>query len=557
MAKVKMLMVKQQGKIKYFAYLRKSSEDKERQALSIPAQKDKLKEMFGDLDIEFIEEEKSAFIPHNRPKFLETLARIRNGERQGLIAWHPDRLSRNEVDASSLTYMIRTGELQSLKLATYHFENTPEGIWMLQMALSQSQYESAKKGRDVKRGLDKKARMGIYPAPAPMGYVNDKYSERGSKTIEIDPERFDLTRKMVDLMLTGKYSVPQIHKIANDDWGFRSKKGKKISRSNLYNIFTRPFYYGEFEYPVGSGNWHKGTHKPLMTKEEYDRIQFLLGRPSASRVRRHNFAYRGPMHCGECGALVTAELKFKKLANGDIESYIYYHCTKRKNPNCSQGSIEELELEKLVAKELDTLVIPEDFTNWAMARLKEMNEHEVADREKIYGGQRKGYESCLRKIDNLIDMRANGELDEDEFRSRKQTLLEEKARYQELLKDTDKRVENWLEVAERGFNFAEKARAAFEIARRTNDLELKKEIFSSLGSNYTFKDGKLSISLDDLLMPIKTASEEARRISKMLEPKKKPVLSRRKGDFYTRSAVMLPDLDSNQDTRLQRAMSYH
>lgn len=39
-------------KIKYFAYVRKSSENKERQALSIGAQKEKVRDMFPDLDIE-------------------------------------------------------------------------------------------------------------------------------------------------------------------------------------------------------------------------------------------------------------------------------------------------------------------------------------------------------------------------------------------------------------------------------------------------------------------------------------------------------------------------
>src|SRR3989338_542565 len=273
-------MSKEKGKIKYFAYVRKSSEGEERQALSIPAQKDQLTERFRGLDIEFVEDKASAFKPFNRPAFADMLERIRSGKRTGLVAWHPDRLSRNEKDAGEISYMIRTGVIGDLKLATYHFENTPEGIWMLQMALSQSQYESAKKGRDVKRGLEQKAKMGIYPAPAPLGYLNDKYAERGNKTIPIDPERFELVRKMFDLMLTGKYSPPQILKMANEEWGFRSPNGKKVSRSNIYLIFTRPFYYGEFEYPVGSGNWHKAIHKPMITREEYDRIQFLLGRRS-------------------------------------------------------------------------------------------------------------------------------------------------------------------------------------------------------------------------------------------------------------------------------------
>ncbi len=552
-------MNKNKDKIKYFAYLRKSSEDKEKQALSIPAQRAKLIEMFGDLDIEFVEEERSAFIPHNRPKFSDMLLRTRSGERQGLLAWHPDRLSRNEVDASSLTYMLRTGEISDLKFATYHFENnSPEGIWMLQMALSQSQYESAKKGRDVKRGLEQKAKMGTYPAPAPIGYLNDKYEERGKKKVYTDKERFPLLRRMVDLMLTGNYTPPQILEIANEEWGFRGPNGKKMARSSIYNLFTRTFYYGEFEYPVGSGLWYTGTHEPLMTRDEYDRIQFLLGRKGNPRPHsRHDLVYRGPIHCGECGALITAEEKLKKLAKGGVAHYTYYHCTKRKYPNCSQLSIEEKELEKQIAKELAALQIPADFKKWAVARLKEMNAQEVEDREKISGNQRREYDACVRKIDNLIDMRANSEIDEREFRERKEILLAEKNRLWAYLKDTDKRVENWLEIAERGFNFAETSVAVFNKAQQKQLLEVKRDIFNALGSDYTLKDGKLTISLDNLLFPIRNSADEVRRITAALEPPKDVGVARDLGEIYSQNPRLLRDLDSNQDTLLQRQMSYH
>jgi DNA invertase Pin-like site-specific DNA recombinase len=487
-----------------------------------------------------------------------TAPSIRNGERAGLIAWHPDRLSRNEVDASTLTYLLRTGELEDLKFATYHFENnSPEGIWMLQMALSQSQYESAKKGRDVKRGLEQKAKMGYYPAPAPLGYKNDKYEERGKKKVYTDNERFPLLRKMVDLMLTGDYTPPQIWRIATDEWGLRSLNGKKISRSNFYNIFTRPFYYGEFEYPVGSGKWYTGLHEPLMSRDEYDRIQFLLGRKGNPRPKVHrDIAFRGPIRCGECGALITAEEKTKKLASGGFAHYTYYHCTKKKDPNCSQKAIEEKELEKQIAKELAKLNIPADFTTWAVSRLKEANGKEITDREQIFGNQRRDYDACVRKIDNLIDMRAGSEIDEHEFRSRKETLLAEKARLKALLGDTDKRIDTWLEIAERGFNFAEKAPVAFRKASEKKQLQVKREIFSALGYNYTLTGGKLTISLDNLLFPIESVAEEARTISARLELEKQQGNTMDIGEIYSKNPRMLRGLDEVRTVLLAGKSSF-
>ena len=543
--------------IKYFAYVRKSTEGSERQALSIPAQRDKLLEIFKGLDIEFVEDRASAFKPFNRPNFEKMLERIRKGERTGLVAWHPDRLSRNEKDAGEITYMIRMGVIEDLKLATYHFENTPEGIWMLQMALSQSQYESAKKGRDVKRGLLQSAKMGFYPAPVPLGYLDDKYGERGKKKKLPDPERFDLCRKMIDLMLTGRYTPPQILKIVNEEWGFRGPNGKKLPRSSIYNLLTRTFYYGEFEYPVGSGNWFIGNHKPMMTRDEFERIQILLGRKNAPRQKQHQIAYRGPMVCGECEAMITAEEKTKYQKNGNVHHYTYYHCTKRKNPNCSQKGIEEKELEKQIAEELAKIAIPSDFKVWAVSKLKTMNSQEIDDREKIYGSQRRNYEASVKKIDNLIDMRANGELTEEEFSSRKKIALEEKAKFQTLLNDTDKRVENWLEIAERGFNFAEKAYEIFNEAVDENNLQARKEIFATLGSHLILKDKKLSISWDNLLLPIKSMAKEVREINGRLEPAKNVGKQRYMSETYSQNPRLLGLLNEVRTIMLQGKSNFY
>ena len=243
------------------------------------------------------------------------------------------------------------------------------------------------------------------------------------------------------------------------------------------------------------------------------------------------------MHCGECGAMITAEEKVKYQQNGNVHRYVFYHCTKRKDPNCSQRSIEEKELEKQIASELATIEIPADFKDWAMARLRTLNEKEVDDRDKIYGTQRREYEASVRRIDNLIDMRANTEITEEEFKNRKEHLLKEKERFQLLLQDTDKRVENWLEVAERGFVFAEKARTTFA----EGGSEERKEIFAALGSDLVLKDRKLTIDWGNLLFPIQTMAKEVRAIQGRLEPLKIGQNKGKMGEIYAQSPKLLRD----------------
>jgi fructose/tagatose bisphosphate aldolase len=139
------------------------------------------------------------------------------------------------------------------------------------------------------------------------------------------------------------------------------------------------------------------------------------------------------MKCADCGAAITAELKFKKLANGDTKTYVYYHCTKRINPACTQGSIEEKELKKQIIAEMNKIEIPTEFHAFAMKWWKSENEKEVETRNVIVEAQQKAYKACLAKIDGLTDMRAGGEINSDEFIRRREPLLTEKKPFRETL----------------------------------------------------------------------------------------------------------------------------
>jgi site-specific DNA recombinase len=160
----------QETKLRYAVYIRKSTEEEERQVLSLASQRDKITERYSDLKIvaEFTES-KSAFEPDKRPKFKELLELIDAGKINGLIAWHPDRLSRNEVDASAITWRIRQGKIKDLRFASgYNFDNSPESMMMLQMTMSQSQYFSAKLSKDIKRGNERKREVGQLTGKAPV-----------------------------------------------------------------------------------------------------------------------------------------------------------------------------------------------------------------------------------------------------------------------------------------------------------------------------------------------------------------------------------------------------
>jgi hypothetical protein len=124
-------------KRRYVIYLRKSTDDEQKQVRSLDDQRDEcinlalngLRVNVREEDI--FEESASAKISGNRPIFDEILQGFRTGKYHGLIAWSPDRISRNMKEAGEVIEMIDREYIQDLAFCTYQFDNTPNGKMML------------------------------------------------------------------------------------------------------------------------------------------------------------------------------------------------------------------------------------------------------------------------------------------------------------------------------------------------------------------------------------------------------------------------------------------
>ncbi len=191
--------------MKYVIYARKSTEDEDRQVLSIEAQLVELREFAAKEKLEIVasfEEAKTAKEP-GRIKFAEMLSFVENGRAQGILSWHPDRLARNSVDGGCVIHMVDRGLIKSLKFPTFWFEPTPQGLFMLNIAFGQSKYFVDNLRENVKRGLRQKIRNGVWPSWAPIGYLNNPKT-RG---IDVDPVKAPLVRKLFELYATGNYTL--------------------------------------------------------------------------------------------------------------------------------------------------------------------------------------------------------------------------------------------------------------------------------------------------------------------------------------------------------------
>ena len=239
--------------VKYFLYARKSTDEPDRQILSIEAQITELKEFAEREQLEIVEtfvEPQTAKEP-SRPIFNNMLSLIEKGKASGILAWHPDRLSRNSIDGGKIIYLCDLGLIKELKFPTFWFDATPQGKFMLNIAFGQSKYYVDNLSENVKRGLRQKVRRGEYPGVAPTGYLNDKVNHKMVK----DPERYRLVQKLFELYATKNYSLKDLRNEITEI-GLVSRNGLRLTVSNIQMILRNPFYYGAFKF---NGELYEGN----------------------------------------------------------------------------------------------------------------------------------------------------------------------------------------------------------------------------------------------------------------------------------------------------------
>src|SRR4051812_29562251 len=114
---------------RYILYARKSTDDTSRQIRSIDDQIAELRELAHKerlLIADVLIEKQTAKKP-GRPMFNAMLARIERGEADGILAWHPARLSRNGLDSGRITYLVDVGKMKALRFWTQTFEPSAQG----------------------------------------------------------------------------------------------------------------------------------------------------------------------------------------------------------------------------------------------------------------------------------------------------------------------------------------------------------------------------------------------------------------------------------------------
>ncbi len=567
--------------IKCFLYGRKSTDTEDKQVLSLDNQVSEMKSLALKLGINIVDvilESKSAKEPEARPAFNAMLKRIEKGEANGIICWKINRLARNFVDGGKIIHMLQSGKIAYIQTHSGVYKPA-DNIMMMAVELGMSNQYVKDLSTDVKRSQRYKASLGWFPASVlPPGYAHRGKGKLGDQIVRSDS--FGIVKVLWKKMISGQYSVPDI-KREGDALGLKNKSGQIYSRASYYNIFTNPFYYGHFEWNDEEGNKGQfiGKHEVMVSEYEFNTVQRLLGRRGKpTKINTYTFPFRGNIHCGECGCSITAERKVHARCPKCKEKFsmristacprcgtdasdmkglkvvdkTYYRCTQKRGA-CAQPYMESAELEAQILAEVQKIHIEKDFYEWAIEGIKYLHRNEIDDQEHIVQQNRKRETELMKKLDNLVMMRASGEISSEQLLATRGVVEKELNDVRYTSQQVHERAIDWAGIANGYLDFATHAKEKLT----SNDPQAKKEVLEGLGSNLTLKDKKLSICLPAALLGIKNVSNVAESLNARLEPQRIGSIQACESSLDAHSFTLLPDLDSNQDKRLQRALSYH
>ena len=234
-------------------------------------------------------------------------------------------------------------------------------------------------------------------------------------------------------------------------------------------------------------------YEKLVSDDIFEQNQAVLAGHSTQRRRYGGIPsiYRGLITCASCGCTITPDRKKKKLSDGSIKEYFYYHCSNGKRIHDKLTNVLESDLDDAIQQVLKQFNIPEERMLQLRQDLNEAHE----SKNSFYDEQRKELVARRKRLSNrqqnAYDKLMDGSITLDLYD-------ENNARYQDELAEIQRREER-LDNADQHFyvtigyllSIFEHAEKLFEVA----EIDEKKQIIGLILSNLELDGKKLTFTL--------------------------------------------------------------
>lgn len=252
------------------------------------------REFGADVALVFYRDNLSAWSPTAvRDEYDQMLSDLRDGKLRAIVAWHPDRLTRQPEQLEQLLKACAAGEAQLHTCSTGHVESA----LMLRILLAVAAEESDHKSRRLTRKHEEIAMDGKWHGgPRPFGYVNTPDG------LVVAEDEAAVVREAAALVLNGS-SLASIARKLNAD-GVTTAQGKAWQPQNLRRMLMRPLIAGlrvQRDVVVADAAWPAIVDRPT-----HELLAVKLGDPGRRTAHSNARVYllAGLALCNVCDAVL-------------------------------------------------------------------------------------------------------------------------------------------------------------------------------------------------------------------------------------------------------------
>ncbi len=327
--------------LKFVLYARKSTEEDTKQVHSIEDQIAACREYAeaaGDINIvDTIRERKSAKYSHSRPEFRRMLQGIRDGNYDAIIAYAPDRLSRNMLEAGEIIDMLTPTKergsilLKDLVFPSATFGNDPGGRLSLAVMFSLATQYSEQLSERVALGHQRNLKRGASSGTPKWGYLRDEFSGHYSPS-----PIFDAIKRGWEMLLEGKNQADVLRWLVKNRIRRQTKSGKLIkpTKQILSEVFKDTIYYGVLEQGGETVDLREvqPDFVPMITEEQFNLVQKKRADGYQIHIKHADgssieLPLKGMVYCDVCGSKMYPGASKGRLPG---KKFVYYTCQNKK-----------------------------------------------------------------------------------------------------------------------------------------------------------------------------------------------------------------------------------
>lgn len=410
-------------------YIRKSREDEKDKEHTLDTQRTILRHLASSKGIDDydIYQEVDSSIKIDRPELTRMLKKI--NQYTHILVTHIDRLGRDIGLLDDIKKICKEhGVTIITPEQTITFKNDNEDL-LFGFSSVLSDYEYRRIRYRLLRGkLDGVKHNGYYTSSDfPHGYAKDPKTRR----LVINEEEAPYVRLMFEMGLKNHY-FSEIAEAINKR-GYKTRRGNDFTADTIREMIKNKHYLGNTYYhskALDEKVVKEGTHPPLVSEEDFNRVQKLIeGRSPSSKPKSLGLktCLDGLLKCPRCGYYHGIRRNRKKKGEGS-ERYapMAEKCRyprKSDDTMCKTNAykvsiVEEVVFDKLKEKE-----------DQIKSDLETLLGNDTSDQESVLKIKAEGIEAQIRRkrdaLGKLLDLFINGHMDSKEQYLENKNALEQ------------------------------------------------------------------------------------------------------------------------------------